>query len=192
VGLIGFGAIGQAIARRAVAFGVRVSFFDPVRCPEVEAQMGVVYRDFNDLLTSSDTIVLAADLRAGNRHLVGREAIARMKPGALLVNIGRGSLVDEAAVADALASGALGGFAADVFEFEDDSLPDRPRSIHPGLMARIDATVMTPHIGTGTVEARERLAITTAEQLLAALRGEMPSGAINPEAMGEVRVGGPD
>jgi lactate dehydrogenase-like 2-hydroxyacid dehydrogenase len=191
-GLIGFGAIGQAIARRAVAFGVRVSYFDLIRRPEVEAQMGAVYREFNDLLASSETVVLAADLRAESRHVIGREAIGRMKPGALLVNIGRGSLVDEAAVADALASGALGGFAADVFEFEDESLPERPRAIHPGLMARIDATVLTPHIGSGTVEARERLAIVTAEQLLAALRGEMPSGAINPEAVRGVRVGGPD
>src|SRR5581483_1536024 len=102
LGVVGFGAIGQAIARRALAFGVRVSYSDPVRRPEVEARMGVAYRALEDLLPRSDTVVVAADLRPGNRHLIGREAIRRMKAGALLVNIGRGSLVDEAAVAEAL------------------------------------------------------------------------------------------
>lgn len=182
LGVIGFGPIGQAIARRALAFGVRVSYFDPVRRPDVESGSGIAYRDLAALLAGSDTVVVAADLRTDNRHLIGRYAIGRMRPGAVLVNIGRGSLVDEAAVADALTSGALGGFAADVFEFEDESIPERPRAIHSELLARADATVLTPHIGTGTVEARDRLAISTAEQLLAALRGEVPSGAVNPEA----------
>jgi lactate dehydrogenase-like 2-hydroxyacid dehydrogenase len=183
LGIVGFGAIGQAIARRAAAFGVRVSYFDPVRRPEVEARSEAAYRELDDLLAGSDTIVVAADLRPDNRHLIGREAIGRMRAGAVLVNIGRGSLMDEAAVAEALATGALGGYAADVFEFEDESIPDRPRSIHPGILARADATVLTPHIGTGTVEARERLAISTAEQLLAAIGGGVPSGAVNPQAL---------
>ena len=183
LGIIGFGAIGQAIARRATAFGVQVSYFDPVRRPEIERDLRVDYRDFGDLLARADTLVVAADLRPDNRHMIGRDAIGRMKPGAVLVNIGRGSLADEAAVAEALGTGALGGFAADVFEFEDESIPDRPRSIHADLLARLDATVFTPHIGTGTVEARDRLAIATAGQLLSALRGELPSGAVNPEAV---------
>ncbi|QEH35242.1 Phosphonate dehydrogenase [Aquisphaera giovannonii] len=182
LGVVGFGAIGRAIARRALAFGVRVSYCDPVRRPEAEAEMGVVRLELDELLAASDTVVVAADLRPGNRHLIGREAIRRMRPGAVLVNVGRGSLVDEAAAAEALASGALGGFAADVFEFEDESIPGRPRAIHPDLLARADATVLTPHIGTGTVEARDRLAISTVDQLLAALRGEVPTGAVNPEA----------
>ncbi|MDR3636550.1 MAG: NAD(P)-dependent oxidoreductase [Isosphaeraceae bacterium] len=180
LGIVGFGAIGQAIARRASAFDARITYFDPVRRPEAESRLNVSYRDFGDLLAGSEIVVLAADLRLANRHLLGREAIGRMKPGALLVNVGRGSLVDEAAVADSLATGALGGFAADVFEFEDESIPERPRSIHPALLARADATVFTPHLGTGTVAARDRLAVSTAEQLLAALGGEIPSGAVNP------------
>jgi lactate dehydrogenase-like 2-hydroxyacid dehydrogenase len=189
LGIVGFGAIGRAIARRALAFGVRVSYFDPVRRPEFESGSGVDYREFDDLLARSDTVVLAADLRPENRHLIGCEAIGRMKRDALLVNVGRGSLVDEAAVAEALDRGALGGYAADVFEFEDESIPDRPRSIHPDLVARADDTVFTPHIGTGTVEARERLAISTADQLLSALRGEAPSGAVNPEVIRDLGRG---
>jgi lactate dehydrogenase-like 2-hydroxyacid dehydrogenase len=181
LGIVGFGAIGQAIARRVLGFGVRVSYYDPVRRPELESHTGITYRAFADLLAASDTVVVAADLRTGNRHLIGREAIGRMRAGAVLVNIGRGSLVAETAVAEALATGSLGGFAADVFEFEDESIPDRPRAIHPELLSRADATVLTPHIGTGTFEARENLAISTAEQLLAAIRGELPSGAVNPE-----------
>jgi lactate dehydrogenase-like 2-hydroxyacid dehydrogenase len=183
LGIVGLGAIGQAIARRALAFGVRVAYSDPIRRPELESQWGIAYRDLAGLLAGSDTVVVAADLRPGNLHLIGREAIGRMKPGAVLVNVGRGSLVDETAVAEALATGALGGFAADVFEFEDESIPTRPRTIHPELLAGADATVLTPHIGTGTVEARDRLAIATAEQLLAAIRGEVPSGAVNPEVI---------
>jgi lactate dehydrogenase-like 2-hydroxyacid dehydrogenase len=183
LGIVGFGAIGQAIARRALAFGVRVSYCDPVRRPEAEAHLGVTRRELDDLLAGSDTVVVAADLRPGNRHLIGREAIRRMRARAVLVNISRGSLVDEAAATEAIAAGVIGGFASDVFEFEDASIPDRPRSIHPGLMKQPNATVLTPHIGTGTVEARDRLAISTAEQLLSALRGEVPSGAVNPGAV---------
>jgi lactate dehydrogenase-like 2-hydroxyacid dehydrogenase len=181
LGIVGFGPIGQAIARRALAFGVRVSYCDPVRRRDVESSLGIGCCDFAALLSGSDTVVLAANLREGNRHIIDRDAIARMRPGAVLVNIGRGSLVDEAAVADALATGALGGFAADVFEFEDESVAGRPQSIHSRLLDPAYSTVLTPHIGTGTAEARERLAISTAEQLLAAFRGEVPSGAVNPE-----------
>src|SRR5262245_42127260 len=89
LGIVRFGAIGQAIARRATAFGVRVSYFDPVRSPQVGGRPEIAYREFGDLLAGSDTIVVAADLRPGNRHLIGRGAIGRMKAGALLVNIGR-------------------------------------------------------------------------------------------------------
>lgn len=182
LGIVGFGNIGQAIARRALAFGVEVAYHDPARRPDIESLLGVQYREFHELMATSDTVVVIANLRADNRHLIGPEAIAHMKPGTYLVNVGRGSLVDEAAVAEALASGHLAGFAADVFEFEDGSIAGRRRSIHPALLARADATVLTPHIGTGTLEARDRLAIATARQLRAALLGEIPTGALNPEA----------
>ena len=190
LGLIGFGAIGRAIARRALAFAAEVAYHDPIRHAEEDARMGVRYLDREELLAWADFLVLAADLRPGNRHLIDAEALGRMKPGAYLINIGRGSLVDEAAVAAAIEAGTLRGYAADVFAFEDQSLPGRPPGIDPALLARADATVFTPHLGTGTMQARDRLAISTAHQLLAALRGEVPSGAVNPEAIAR-RADGP-
>jgi lactate dehydrogenase-like 2-hydroxyacid dehydrogenase len=183
LGIVGFGAIGQAIARRAAAFDVRVLYSDPVRRLDLEARELVFFREQDDLLSSSDTVVLAADLRPTNRHMIDREALQRMRAGSLLVNVARGSLVDELAVAEALASGTLGGYASDVFSFEDESIPDRPRAITPALLDRTDATVFTPHLGTGTLEARQSVALATAEQLLAALRGEIPSGAVNVEVL---------
>ncbi len=178
LGIVGFGVIGQAIARRAAAFGVSIRYFDPIRGPENPL---ATYRDLDDLFAWSDIVVLAASLNPQSRHLIDRDALKQMKPGALLVNIGRGSLVDESAVSEALGSGRLSAYAADVFEFEDESVPSRPRSIHLDLLSKVDSTVFTPHIGTGTIEARERLALSTADQLLSALRGERPLGTVNPE-----------
>ena len=137
--------IGQAIGRRVVAFGVGLSYSDPIRRPEAESRLGATRRELVDLLATCDTVVLAADLRPGNRHLIGREAISGMKPGAVLVNIGCCSLVDEAAVAEALATGALGGFASDVFEFEGLSRsPAAPTRSTPASCPLPDATVLTP------------------------------------------------
>ncbi len=179
LGLIGFGNIGQAIARRALAFDVDVAYHDPLR----EPIPGVRRLDRNALLAWADYVVLAANPRPDNRHMIDAESLGRMKRGACLINIARGSLVDEAAVAAAIGAGTLGGYAADVFEFEDQSIPDRPATIAEGLLTRTDATVLTPHLGTGTRQARDRLAISTAQQLLSALRGEIPPGALNPEAI---------
>jgi phosphonate dehydrogenase len=111
--------------------------------------------------------------------LIDREAISGMKQGALLINPARGSLVDERAVADALDSGILGGYAADVFECEDWAKPDRPLQIEPRLTAPGARTVLTPHIGSAVVFVRQQIEMSAAQSIIAALSGEIPQGAIN-------------
>ena len=122
VAVVGMGQVGRAIVKRLGGFGCRILGVDP----NAELPSGVIRSELNPSLQESDFIILAAPLTAATRHLIGKDAITRMRPGALLINVGRGSVVDELAVAAALENGALGGYAADVFEMEDWALPDRP------------------------------------------------------------------
>ncbi|MFY7961919.1 MAG: NAD(P)-dependent oxidoreductase, partial [Elsteraceae bacterium] len=147
VGVIGLGAVGSAVAARLQGFGCRLIGHDP----NAPAPPGVASCGLDELLAASDVIILAAPLTPATRHLIDRSAIAAMKPGARLVNVGRGSTVDERAVADALEAGCLAGYAADVFELEDWGLPDRPREVDPRLIAH-PATVFTPHLGSAVDE----------------------------------------
>jgi phosphonate dehydrogenase len=108
-----------------------------------------------------------------------RAALQRMKPGSYLINVSRGSVVDENAVADALESGHLAGYAADTFEMEDWARPDRPRRIPERLLRLTDRTLFTPHLGSAVASARRDIERAAANNILEALRGERPSGAIN-------------
>jgi len=110
-----------------------------------------------------------------------------MKPGSFLVNISRGSVVDEKAVADALASGHLAGYAADVFEMEDWARADRPCSIPQSLLEDTDHTFFTPHLGSAVDDARREIALEAARNILQALHGERPEGAINSPACKGIR-----
>src|SRR5262249_17534277 len=110
--------------------------------------------------------------------MIGRDALRHMKPGALLVNVGRGSVVDESAVADALEGGMLGGYAADVFEMEDQAYPGRPRAIEPRLLAH-PLTLFTPHLGSGVDGVRGKIALRAAGDMAGALGGGPPRHAIN-------------
>lgn len=179
LGIIGFGAIGQAIAKRAKGFDVNISYNDIQRKPETEHDLGVSFKEIPRLLAESDFIVLAANLTMHNRHLLGPEEFAYVKSGSYLINIARGSLVNENALLGALRSGRLRGYASDVFEFEDLCFTNRPKYINLELLASTESTVFTPHLGTATVQARQKLAVATANQLLAVLRGETPPGVIN-------------
>jgi phosphonate dehydrogenase len=116
-------------------------------------------------------------------HLIDAGALARMKPGAYIVNTGRGSVVDEQAVVAALASGRLAGYAADVFEMEEWARPDRPRAIPQALLDDTARTLFTPHIGSAVDTVRLEIELEAAHNILQALRGETPQGAINfPQA----------
>jgi glyoxylate reductase len=159
LGILGYGRIGRAVARRAEGFGMRVLF---------TARGGGVA--FEELLEQSDIVSIHCPLTAQTRHLFGAAELLRMKRGALLINTARGPIVDEAALVAALEAGHLGGAALDVFENEP--------AVHPGLPQREDV-VLLPHLGSATQETRERMARIALEQVERVLRGEHPTTAVN-------------
>lgn len=180
VGIVGFGKVGQAIASRLVAFGCQIRAYDNAASEIPDALASHVTRSaLEPLLAASDFVVLALPLLATTRHLFDAEAIALMKPGALLINPARGSLVDEAAVAAAVAGGHLKGYAADVFECEDWARPDRPANIDRQLLDLTGSTVLTPHVGSAVVQVRRQIEASAAENIIAALQNRRPLGAIN-------------
>ena len=130
-------------------------------------------------MSRADFVVLAAPLTADTQEIVDARGIGMMKPGAYLVNPARGSLVDESAVAEFLVEGRLGGYAADVFAFEDWARVDRPRAIPGNLLAQTEKTLFTPHLGSAVVEVRKAIEAEAATSILEALKGERPMGAIN-------------
>jgi phosphonate dehydrogenase len=173
VGLMGLGAVGRAVAARLAGFGCRLVGHDPVRAPPP----GVEPRPRDDLLAESDAIVLAAPLTCETRHLIGPPRLALLRPTALIVNVARGSLVDEEAVAEALHADRLGGYAADVFAMEDWALPDRPREVPARLRAH-PRTVFTPHLGSAVAAVRERIEHAAVAALRAFFAGEPMPGRI--------------
>jgi phosphonate dehydrogenase len=180
VGIVGFGRVGQAVAERLLAFGCRIRAFDTNSAPRPSRFEGhVELAPLADLLSSSDWVVLALPLTTATQHIIDAKSLALMKPGALLVNPARGSLVDECAVADAIATGRLAGYAADVFECEDWARTDRPAMIDSRLTAPDAPTVLTPHIGSAVIEARRNIELSAAHSIIEALTGREPSGAVN-------------
>ena len=170
VGIIGYGAVGRALARMLQGFSCRVQYYDP--SAEGSTPLDV-------LLASSDFVLPLLPLTAETFHLLGRDALERMKPGSCLINVSRGSVVDEDAVADALESGYLSGYAADTFEMEDWARGDRPCEINPRLLRLPDRTLFTPHLGSAVASARLQIELAAANNILQALGGDRPSDAIN-------------
>ncbi|SMF55702.1 phosphonate dehydrogenase [Tistlia consotensis] len=180
VGLLGMGAVGRAIARRLTGFGCRLAYADPRPLPAEEARaLGAERGSPESLAAGSDVLILALPLTAATAGLVGRRFLERVRPGCLLVNPARGSLVDEEAVADALESGRLGGYAADVFAFEDRARPGRPEGIPPRLLADGRRTVLTPHLGSAVAALRREIVAEAARNILDCLEGRVPRGAVN-------------
>ncbi len=180
VGIVGMGALGRAIAERLAGFGVRAVYCDPHALDAAaERELRVARVSFDDLLSTSDIVILAVPLSPGTTHLIDAAALARIKRGAVLVNTARGSLVDEAAVAAALEDGTLAAYAADVFEMEDWARPERPRSISARL---IDSpkTVLTPHLGSAIPSVRREIEMQAADSIVQFLQGvRPPPGAVN-------------
>jgi phosphoglycerate dehydrogenase-like enzyme len=146
LGIVGLGRIGREVAQRGRAFECHVLYYDVVRAPsEVEAELGVEYTPFNELLAQSDVVTLHVPQSEGTLGMIGAAELARMKPTALLINTARGSLVDEAALHHALTSGQLAGAGLDVFATEP------PAAYHPLL--GLDNVVATPHVAAGTRDA---------------------------------------
>jgi phosphonate dehydrogenase len=180
VGLVGMGAVGQALAKRLGGFSCRISYHDPKPLPPArERDLKLSRATLPELLAQSDHVVLSVPLTADTLGLIGDRVLGGMKPGACLVNIGRGSVVDERAVAAALRSGRLGGYAADVFACEDLSRRDRPKSIPAELLAPELETAFTPHLGSAVGQTRLAISRSAAGSILEFLRGGTPSHAVN-------------
>jgi phosphonate dehydrogenase len=180
VGLVGMGAVGQALAERLAGFSCRLLYHDPKPLSsDRERDLKLARVGLPELLAQSDHVVLSVPLTPDTLGLLDDRVLGGMKPGACLVNIGRGSVVDERAIAVALRSGRLGGYAADVFACEDLSRPDRPQTIPFELLAPELGTAFTPHLGSAVGETRLAITRSAARSILEFLRGEAPSHAVN-------------
>ncbi|HXG26482.1 MAG TPA: D-glycerate dehydrogenase [Candidatus Binatia bacterium] len=177
LGIIGFGRIGQAVARRARGFGMRVLYHNPTRVsPTVEAEYGAEYRTLEGLLPESDFVTLHTVLRPETRGLVNAERLSWMKPTAVLVNTARGPVVDSMALVEALRNRTIAAAALDVTD------PEPLPAGHP-LLA-LDNCLVVPHIASASRATRGRMAAMAAANLLAGLRGERLPTPVNPEVYG--------
>ncbi|TAM79162.1 MAG: D-glycerate dehydrogenase [Acidobacteria bacterium] len=172
LGLLGFGGIGQPMARRGFGFSMRVLYYTRRRAAEsVERELHAQYAEFETLLRESDYVSLHVPLTPETHHIISGKALSQMKRNAILVNTARGPVVDEKALVEALSSGKIAGAGLDVFE-------DEPR-VNPDLLG-LDNVVLAPHIGSATGETRLRMATLAAKNLLAMLAGERPANIVNP------------
>jgi D-3-phosphoglycerate dehydrogenase len=174
LGVLGFGRIGQQVARRAIGLGMRVVAYDPVVSKERFRELGADRVETADeVLAAAEFLTLHLALTAETTAMLDAEAIARMRDGARLVNAARGELVDEHALLEALRSGKLAGAALDVFSAEPYS----------GPLLEVDSVVVTPHLAASTEEAQDRAGVIIAEQVAAALEGELVTNAVNIPAI---------
>ncbi len=172
LGIVGFGRIGRAVARLAACFGAKILYFDAVRMtPDEEKSYEASYLPLDDLLRTADIVTIHAGLTPQTHHLISRERLSLMKNEAILVNVARGPIVDEEALAEALAAGKLWGAGLDVYEREPE--------IEKRLLA-LDNIVLLPHIGSATYATRLRMAMTAARNLVQGMRGERPDNLIEP------------
>jgi glyoxylate reductase len=179
LGIVGLGAIGKAVARRARAFGMRVAYTDAQRADaEVEAELEAAFVELDELLATADVICIHAPLTEETRHLINAERLRRMKPTAYLVNTARGPIVDEAALAEALRDGTIAGAALDVYEHEPE--------VDPGLR-ELDNAVLVPHLGSATLETRTAMAVLAARNAIAAVSDEAPPTPVNEELLAGAR-----
>ena len=175
MGIYGMGRIGQAIARRAKGFGMRILYHDVNRlAPSSETEMGIAYADKPAFLAESDFISIHVPLLAETRHAFGEPEFRAMKDSAVLVNTSRGPVVDEAALARALKSGQIFAAGLDVYE-------DEP-AVHSGLL-ECENAVLVPHIGSATRETRSKMAHMAAQNIVARLKGQTPPNPVNPEVL---------
>jgi gluconate 2-dehydrogenase len=174
LGILGMGRIGQAIARRgALGFGMQVIYHNRSRLePAIEQELRARYVSKDDLLTQADHLILVLPYSAQSHHAIGAAELARMKPSATLVNIARGGIVDDAALALALKNRTIAAAGLDVFEGEP--------SVHPGLL-EVPNVVLTPHIGSASIPARKAMAHLAADNLLAFFSGQPLPTALNPD-----------
>jgi len=176
LGIVGFGRIGKAVARRAAGFDMKVIYYSRTRLAvDEEEGLGVAFAALDELLRVSDFVSLHVPLGRETLHLIGAAELGTMKSSAHLINTARGPIVDEAALVDALRTGRIRAAGLDVYENE-------PR-LSPGL-SELENVVVLPHVGSATVETRTRMALMAVDNLLAGLRGERPPNCINSDMLG--------
>jgi gluconate 2-dehydrogenase len=174
LGIVGMGRIGQAIARRAAGFEMRVLYHNRKRvAEEIERKLSASWKSLDELLRDADFIVLQVPYSPATHHLIGADELAKMKPGAILINSTRGGVVDDAALIAALRNGTIRAAGLDVFENEPN--------LNPGFL-ELDNVVLAPHIGSSTEATRRAMAMTAAKNAVVALTGGIPPNLINPEA----------
>ena len=176
LGILGMGRIGQAIARRgALGFGMPVIYHNRSRlAPELEAPLGARWVSKEELLRQADHLVIVVPYSASSHHAIGAAELASMKPTATLTNIARGGVVDDAALAQALAERRIAAAGLDVFEGEPE--------VHPDLL-RVPNVVLTPHIASATIATRIKMALLAADNLIAVLDGRPPLTPVNPQVL---------
>ncbi len=166
LGIVGMGDIGQALARRARAFGMTIAYSNrkPV-APAIETELGAEFMSMDELLTTSDVVSINCPYSPATHHLISSSELGMMKSSAYLINTARGPIVDEAALVDALRSGEIAGAGLDVFEAEP--------TVHPGLL-ECENAVLVPHLGSATVETRSAMARLAAHNAVNVLSGVEP------------------
>ena len=173
LGIVGLGRIGSAVARRAKGFNMRVIYYDVIRREDLEGELGLEYKPLEELLKEADYITLHVPLTKDTYHLIGERELNMMKPTAYLINTSRGAVVDQRALYRALKERRIAGAALDVFEKEPIDQDDP--------LLELDNVVLTPHIGSASVETRKKMAMMAAENLVSVLRGVEPPNLVNPE-----------
>jgi glyoxylate reductase len=173
IGIIGFGRIGQAMARRARGFDMKILYSSNSRNLEAEKETGAQFSSFDDLLAQADFVSLHTPLTPATRFMISRAQFERMKPGSILINTARGPVVDSAALYEALRTRKLAYAALDVTDPEPLPL-DSP-------LYSLDNLVIVPHIGSGSIQSRDKMAEMSADNLLAGVRGERLPNCVNPQ-----------
>lgn len=176
LGIIGMGSIGQAVAKRAKAFDMKIVYNNRNRLDaSVERELGAEYASRDEVIAQADFLTLHLSYNPAFRQMIGAEQLASMKPTAYLINAARGPLIDEAALLEALRSRTIAGAALDVYEFEP--------KVTPGL-EQLDNVILAPHLGNATIETREAMARIAADNIIDALRGGQPRNCVNPQIYG--------
>jgi glyoxylate reductase len=173
IGIVGAGRIGQAVARRAKGFNMKILYSNRSRKPEMEKTLGASWVELDELLRQSDFVSLHVALTKETTHLISAEKLALMKNTAYLVNNSRGAVVEEKALLEALKSGRIAGAALDVFEQE----PTPPTN----SLLKLENVVVAPHISSGSIETRAKMSDMVAENLMAFFAGQKPPNLVNAE-----------
>ena len=173
LGIVGFGRIGQAIAKRARGFDMSILYHTRNSvAPDIEQALGAQYVSKEDLLRQSDIVMLILPYTPETHHFIGAQELAMMKPSAVLINMARGGIVEDAALIEALRARTIWAAGLDVYENEPN--------LNPGFL-ELQNAVLSPHIASASESTRRAMAMTAAKNLVAALGGEQPPNLINPD-----------